>query len=582
MGEGRQGSGNQTGVTRVRAAVLVRLLGGCCALIACSLGPAAAQEPAAEPKAPLPAGLTPSSTEKIPSFAELEAAGAVIGEVRIDTRDIFDLADEKENGILYRAANALHIRTRAGIVRRQLLFKPGERVSVRLIEETERLMRSSRIFYDVSIVPVAYRDGVVDIEVKTRDTWTLEPGWSASRAGGVNKTGFTLRDTNALGTGVLIGAARSTDADRTETKYSVSQLHAFDGWTAIDYSHSRLSDGQSNALSIARPFYALDTRWAAGFSASADTRIDSVFSNAAKVAQFRHTQDTAETFAGWSAGLVDHWTHRYSAGLSYLKDTYKVEPDAPLPPPDPFPLDQTLVSPFFRYEVVHADYEKVKNRDQIERPEYFAMGTQASVQLGRSLTGLGSTQQLWLYSASASDGFRLRSNRVLLGSASVSGQSGYAPLDRQLASGSIRFYDHHQDNRTLTFASLSGGVVKDPNLANQLVLGGDTGLRGYPRNYQTGERLALLNVEERVYTDWYPFRLFRVGGAVFYDWGRAWDGPGESPSSAHWLRNVGFGLRILSARSSFGNVLHVDFAFPLVREPGIRSFQFLVQTKLSL
>src|SRR5437879_12596290 len=92
------------------------------------------------------------------------------------------------------------------------------------------------------------------------------------------------------------------------------------------------------------------------------------------------------------------------------------------------------------------------------------MGTQASVQLGRSLTGLGSTQQLWLYSASASDGFRLQSNRVLLGSASVSGQSGYAPLDRQLASGSIRFYDHHQDNRTLTFASLSGSVVKDPKI----------------------------------------------------------------------------------------------------------------------
>jgi len=566
MGEGRQGSRNQTGVTRVRAAVLARLLGGCCAVIAWSLGPAAAQGPA---------------VGKIPSFAELEAAGAVIGEVRIDTRDIFDLADEKENGILYRAANALHIQTRAGVVRRQLLFKPGERVSVRLIEETERLMRSSRIFYDVSIVPVAYHDGVVDIEVKTRDTWTLEPGWSASRAGGVNKTGFTVRDTNALGTGVLIGATRSTDADRSATVYRVTLPHAFDGWTAIDYSHSRLSDGQSNALSIARPFYALDTRWAAGFSTSTDTRIDSVFSDGAKVAQFRHMQDSAETFGGWSAGLVDHWTHRYSVGLSYLKDTYKVEPDL-LPPPAPFPQDQTLVSPFFRYELVHDNYEKVKNRDLIERPEYFAMGTQASVQLGRSLTGLGSTQQLWLYSASASDGFRLQSNRVLLGSASVSGQSGYAPLDRQLASGSIRFYDHHQDNRTLTFVSLSGGVVRDPNLANQLVLGGDTGLRGYPRNYQTGERLAVLNVEERVYTDWYPFRLFRVGGAVFYDWGRAWDGPGESPSSARWLSNVGIGLRILSTRSSFGNVLHVDLAFPLNRDPNIKSFQFLVQTKLSL
>src|SRR6266699_6193976 len=337
MGEGREGSRHQAGV----GIILARLLAGCCAAIACSLGPASAQEPATEQKTPLPAESSPSSAGKIPSFAELEAAGAVIGEVRIDTRDIFDLADEKENGILYRAANALHIQTRAGIVRRQLLFKPGERVSARLIEETERLMRSNRIFYDVSIVPVGYRDGVVDIEVRTRDTWTLEPGVSASRAGGVNKTGASLLDTNFLGTGVLFGTSRFRDADRSGTEYHFSAPHLFDGWTAIDYLHAQLSDGETRTASIARPFYALDTRWATGFSPSTDTRIDSVFSNGAKVAQFRHMQDSAETFAGRSAGLVDHWTHRYSVGLSYLKDTYKVEPDL-LPPPAPFPQDQTL------------------------------------------------------------------------------------------------------------------------------------------------------------------------------------------------------------------------------------------------
>jgi hypothetical protein len=271
--------------------------------------------------------------------------------------------------------------------------------------------------------------------------------------------------------------------------------------------------------------------------------------------------------------------HRYSAGFSYLKDTYTDEPG--LLPPAQLPPDQTLASPFLRYELAQDNYEKLKNRDLIERPEYFAMGTQSSVQLGRALMGLGSTQNLWLYSASASDGFRLPSDRILLGSASVSGQTGYAPLDRNLASGSVRFYGH-PDNRTLTFVSVSGDTVKDPNLAAQLVLGGDTGLRGYPRNYQTGDRRLLLNVEERVYTDWYPFRLIRVGGAVFYDRGRAWGGPGESPSSARWLSNVGFGLRFLSTRSSFGNVLHVDLAFPLNRDPNIKSFQFLVTSKLSL
>src|SRR6266496_1696410 len=532
----------------LRAASPFRLLAGCCVALACSLGPASAQEPAAE--------------QKIPSFAELEAAGAVIGEIRIENLNIFDLEDPKENGVLYRAANFLHIQTRAEVIRRQLLFKPGERVSVRLIDETERLMRSSRILYDISIVPVAYHDGVVDIDVKTRDTWTLEPGVSASRQGGTNRRGATLKDTNVLGTGVLAGVERSYDADRTTTQYRVTQPRAFGGWTTIDYAYAQLSDGENRALSVVRPFYALDTRWAAGFSGANDNRIDSLYSNGIKVAQFRHRQDNAEAFGGWSEGLVDGWAQRYSLGVTYHKDTYNVEPD--LPAPGQLPSDNTLAAPFFRYEVVEDGYEKVKNRDLIERPEYFAMGFQGHVQLCRASTSLGSTQNMWLYSA-----------------ASIDGQSGYGPLDRQLLSSSIRYYGH-PDKRTLLFASVAVDALQDPTLSSQLLLGGDTGLRGYPRNYQSGDKRALLNVEERVYTDWYPFRLFRVGGAVFYDFGRAWGGPNGNTANTGWLSDVGFGLRILSARSAFGNVLHVDFAIPLNRDPNIRSVQFIVTTKVTL
>src|SRR6187549_3141674 len=77
-----------------------------------------------------------------PTFAELEVQGARIGEVRIDARNIFDLDDPREDNWLFRAANALHIRTRPEVIRRDLLFRPGERVSARLIEETERLLLS--------------------------------------------------------------------------------------------------------------------------------------------------------------------------------------------------------------------------------------------------------------------------------------------------------------------------------------------------------------------------------------------------------------------------------------------------------
>ena len=42
---------------------------------------------------------------------------------------------------------------RPGVIERMLLFKSGEPVSVRLIEETERLLRSNGYLYDVSIRP---------------------------------------------------------------------------------------------------------------------------------------------------------------------------------------------------------------------------------------------------------------------------------------------------------------------------------------------------------------------------------------------------------------------------------------------
>jgi len=123
--------------------------------------------------------------------------------------------------------------------------------------------------------------------------------------------------------------------------------------------------------------------------------------------------------------------------------------------------------------------------------------------------------------------------------------------------------------------------VSNPDVPGPLTIGGDNGLRGYPLRYQAGERRVLFTAEARAYTDWYPFRLFRVGGAVFYDTGRAWKGENQNTVNGGWLKDVGFGLRLLSARSSKGNVLHADFAFPLDRTSDIKSMQFLVTSRVS-
>jgi hypothetical protein len=50
-----------------------------------------------------------------PSFAELEAARARIGEIRVRTADVFDTTDPREELAFYRWANALHVQTRVSV-----------------------------------------------------------------------------------------------------------------------------------------------------------------------------------------------------------------------------------------------------------------------------------------------------------------------------------------------------------------------------------------------------------------------------------------------------------------------------------
>ena len=151
------------------------------------------------------ANVTVTSTTGLPGFAELESAGAIIGQIRITPHNIFDLANEDENNALYRLANRLHIPTRVDVIERALLFKSGQRVRRQTIEETERLLRGSGTRYDVEIIPIAFRDGVVDIEVSTRDSWSLDLTGSYSRAGGNNKTSFGIKEQNLFGTGISVG-----------------------------------------------------------------------------------------------------------------------------------------------------------------------------------------------------------------------------------------------------------------------------------------------------------------------------------------------------------------------------------------
>ena len=226
------------------------------------------------------------------------------------------------------------------------------------------------------------------------------------------------------------------------------------------------------------------------------------------------------------------------------------------------------------------NFAKLTNRDQIERAEYFELGFRANIKLGYAATALGSTRPAWSYTAAISNGFEMKDERLLVATAAVTGVYTEGNDEDQLFSGGLKYYIPRSD-RALTFFGLAADVARDPRISTQLTLGGNNGLSGYPTDFQRGDRRVLLNFEQRLYTDWYPFRLFRIGGAVFFNAGSAWGDEATDSSEPDWLADVGFGLRVFSIRSAFGAVWHLDFAFPINPADDIPSYQVLLLRKTS-
>jgi hypothetical protein len=109
----------------------------------------------------------------VPAF--LDAQAYVIGNVTINNGSIFDLEDPEEDQRRYQLANKAHATTRPYVIRQQLLFKSGARYSSRELDESERIIHSNRYIQGAKIRLVCAADRVVDIGIRTTDTWILNP-----------------------------------------------------------------------------------------------------------------------------------------------------------------------------------------------------------------------------------------------------------------------------------------------------------------------------------------------------------------------------------------------------------------------
>jgi len=489
--------------------------------------------------------------------------------------DVFDLNNPKENKSLYRLANQIHINTREEVIKEFLLFAPGDALSMQKLAESERILRSQPFIYDVSITTINVRPDKVDILVKTQDNWTLAPGINLSREGGSNSKSVSFVESNLLGYGKKLSAQRSSDAERFSSSIEYLDPNLAGTRHILDVQYANNSDGLEAALKFQKPFYSLAAQYAYGVDLSTKESDEELIDDNNNKYLVTHSQENYESYFGFSYNLSKIRSIRLTFGYTLNRDVI-YEPDN---------LSSRIETNdsyiWAGSEYLEDRYIKMQRVQSLNQTEDINLGHSASTRVGWSHENLGSDftgvifQGKYNYNAIIGAGelfsqditfdTKIHDNRIA--------ESIYAT--------EIRYYRQISDNVT-DFAKLHFDVGRELSAEKEFFLGGDTGLRGYPLKLQSGDKRLLLNLEQRYYTDWHVLQLFYIAALVFADVGRAWTQGDTYSGNQGILKDVGFGLRAASSRSSNQNVVQLDVAFPLDRDSDeIDKYQVVVKANSS-
>lgn len=551
-----------------RKASLWWALLGCLAGVS---GPLAAQElPATECTRyavdPLDIAHTKNSRAEDSPFVALQ--GKTIRAIRFEQMTIFDENNPDENKWAYRTLNKLHVKTRTKVVASQLLFKVGDKINYKYLEETARNLRTRKYLTNAYVLPEQVCGDAVDVVVVTQDAWAVEPQVSFSHTSGENKTGFAISDANVLGTGNAFKVGYSENQLRNTVSYELSNPYFLNKQIALRILHQDTSDGRNNLVSIARPFYSVDSPWASGLQISELAQVEEIRSRGAVINRFLHEAVDNEIFYGAATDINNNFTQRWLVGFSHEENSFTAEPDTL----QAMPQNAKAVYPWLEYQYVQNKYGVFKNLNQIQRPEDIAMGQAVTLRVGFAGSSFDNEEETLRYKLTYSNIIDLSDRHLFDLDFAIDGyQHMQANKPDPTIFTSSAAYHYLQDEKNRWYARAEYGVGESLPQYKELTVGDLTGLRGYPTDYVRGDKRYVFTLERRYFSDIHLFNVMRLGGLVFIDTGKAWGLPTEPKSPL--LSNIGIGLRLSSTKVRIGNVVHFNVAMPTAAKTGLSKYQ---------
>lgn len=515
-----------------------------------------------------------------PDLAKQKSPGnqLKIGRIIIETNDVFDLSNPKESRFFHHWANKLHITTKTPVVARQLLFKEGDPFLLRKLQESERLLRANRYIKDASVTPVELCGDKATIKVKTRDKWTLTPGASFGRSGGKNKSGVEIEEHNLFGLGKSLSLSYSNNSERNSTLLAYTDPQLLGSRKRFFASIQDNSDGKGHEFGLDLPFYELDSRRAWGVHSASIQQENSFYDKGDVVEKIKEDQDTHSLFYGWSTGHKENHVSRFKVGWQYKQRSYQDANSLQLGSSSRFslPLSNVESYPWFEYEYTEEKFTEKTNFKTMGQIEDVSLGDNFTARIGLLNKRWGSDDNHVRLSTTFSKGYQLGARNLGFIHIDTNSYLGNGLLEGEKLSLQGEWYSFNKSGNNYYF---SGKVSEQSNFlpGEQFLLGGETGLRGYPKGYQTGDKSVLLTAEKRFHFNWYPLHIAKFGAVAFADVGTAWGGDNDP----NVLADIGIGLRMVPTRSSSAKTLHLDLAVPLNERGKVDGFQFLIKTRKS-
>lgn len=488
-----------------------------------------------------------------------------IESVEIVREEVFD----PEGGGLYRFANKLHIVTRESVVRSELLFAAGETLDAESLDQSERNLRK-RAYLREARVEVLDAEGTVlttagapelrrlgcaasdpeavRIRVVTHDSWSTSIEGRLAHAGDRTLWSLGLSEGNFLGRGKELELTHVADIDRTSNMIAYRDPRVGGGPLTLEVMYADQSDGSRSLFQIGRPVLALDTGNAWRFRSDVFDQVQPLYRGGERDRELRHVRRRHSLEASTLLQRNDSTAVRLEGAFRSWFDAV-----------DGNERDYGIVE--LGLSRTEHRYRKLTHLNH-ERAEDLNLGAVSRVRLGHAPGWFGAADRAWFLRSEHQQGAQVGGSGFVVGSAAWAGRLEASELRDALLEARVVWVQFLGARQLVLLSSdFRDGTRLDPE--RQLTLGAHNGLRGYPVNQFSGDRIWLATAEARWFVADDVFRLFSVGLTAFGDIGATWRGPAGSTTNGT-RANLGVGLILGRKSLSLRNAaVRFDLAYAL-------------------